>query len=322
MGSGTSASCTFASLQSAIATGGLVKFNCGPQTVVIAFTATIGITKNVTIDGGSRVAFDGLNARRLFTINNNPVDSRKPNTNTYATFKNVIFVNGKVTSSTSGTDGGGGAIYRFGGELNIDNCVFHNCNGLSTGPDQAGGAIYSFGGTITRLAGTIVTGSSCSAGGALGSLGTDIIYYNSILSGNNAVSGNGGAVYFDGAKVALDICGLTMRKNIIKSQGTVYRTAYNNTEDVVTITKSWIDSNTAGAQSGFYFQDLKLVMKETTISNGGGPGHQFYKLGNYGLDIDYVTWCVVSCDCRFAGCECARVCALCTSRCLLSLQVQ
>nr|BAJ95729.1 predicted protein [Hordeum vulgare subsp. vulgare] len=290
VGTGTSASCTFASLQSAIAAGGLVNFNCGPQVVVIAFTATIAIIKNVTIDGGSRVAFDGLNARRLFTVNNNPADSRAAYTNTYATFKNLIFVNGKVTSSTSGTDGGGGAIYRSGAELNIDNCVFHNCNGMSTGPDQAGGAIYSFGGTITRLAGTIVTGSSCSAGGALGSLGSNIIYYNSILSGNTAATGGGGAVYFDGAKVSLDICGVTMRKNAIGTQGTMYRTAYNNPEDVVTITKSWIDSNTAGSQSGFYFQDLKLVMKETTISNGGGPGHQFFQMGNYGLDIDYVTW--------------------------------
>ena len=60
--------------------------------------------------------------------------------------------------------------------------------------------------------------------------------------------------------------------------------------DTVVLQKSWIDSNTGGSHSGWYMQDLKLTMKEVTISNGIGPAHQFFRLGNYGLDLDYVTW--------------------------------
>lgn len=227
VGTGTAASCTFAALQAAIGAGVSITFNCGPGVVTIAFTATIAITRNISIDGGSRIVFSGNNARRLFTINNTPVDSRYATT--VATFKNLIFINGKVNAgdSSSGTDGGGGAIYRFGAELNIDNCVFHNCHGLPTGPDQAGGAIYSFGGSRTVVSQAIVTGSSCSAGGALGSLGTNIVYYNSILSGNTATSGSGGAGYFDGAQVSWDMCGLTMRKNAQNAHGVIFRVAYN-----------------------------------------------------------------------------------------------
>ncbi len=52
VGDGTPASCTFAALQSAVTTGGYVKFSCGPQPVTIAFTATINLVNDVTVDGG------------------------------------------------------------------------------------------------------------------------------------------------------------------------------------------------------------------------------------------------------------------------------
>ncbi len=128
-------------------------------------------------------------------------------------FKNLAFVNGMSTgsSTTGATDGGGAAIIRTGGVLQIDSCVFSNCHGIASGQDQAGGAVYSIGGAGTVVNGALVTGCSCSNGGGLASIGSNAPYYNSAVSGNTASGtggnpgngGNGGALCFDGAATRL-----------------------------------------------------------------------------------------------------------------------
>jgi len=58
VGSGTSASCTGDAVVAAVAKGGVITFNCGPDPVTITLTATAKIVNNtgpkIVIDGGGK----------------------------------------------------------------------------------------------------------------------------------------------------------------------------------------------------------------------------------------------------------------------------
>ncbi len=71
VGNGTAASCTEAAFDSALATasagGGVITFNCGPNTVTIPFTdAKTVVLGNVTINGGGRIVLEAGNNKRHF----------------------------------------------------------------------------------------------------------------------------------------------------------------------------------------------------------------------------------------------------------------
>src|ERR1019366_4010369 len=74
VGNGTSGSCTEAALDSAVALGGIVKFNCPAPTTII-LTSTINVSKSTFatstwIDGtGQTVTISGNNAVEVFIVN-------------------------------------------------------------------------------------------------------------------------------------------------------------------------------------------------------------------------------------------------------------
>ncbi len=69
VGDGTPGSCTNSSLESAMAGGGLVTFNCGPTTVTIAITTKIVEGGETTIvDGGGRIILDANGAMQHLLI--------------------------------------------------------------------------------------------------------------------------------------------------------------------------------------------------------------------------------------------------------------
>ena len=72
VGTGTPASCTGAAVVAAVAQGGIITFDCGPDPVAIAMTATAKVFNDqpdVVLDGGGLVTLDGLNARRILYQN-------------------------------------------------------------------------------------------------------------------------------------------------------------------------------------------------------------------------------------------------------------
>src|SRR5437867_3207259 len=72
VGNGTPGSCTDAAFGTALASGGNVTFNCGPDPVTIVVTEKT-ITTDTTIDGGGKVTLSGNSANRVFCINNSYV---------------------------------------------------------------------------------------------------------------------------------------------------------------------------------------------------------------------------------------------------------
>src|ERR1051325_3020822 len=66
VGTGSAGSCTDGALNSALATGGLVTFNCGaaPLTIIVGSTKVISI--NTQIDGGGLITLSGNNLFRVF----------------------------------------------------------------------------------------------------------------------------------------------------------------------------------------------------------------------------------------------------------------
>jgi hypothetical protein len=68
VGNGTPGSCTDAGLNTALAGGGSVTFNCGPAPHTILITSQKSINLNTTIDGGGKITLDGQDAHRLFDV--------------------------------------------------------------------------------------------------------------------------------------------------------------------------------------------------------------------------------------------------------------
>jgi len=68
VGTGTVDSCTDAALDAALANGGVVTFDCGPQPVTIILTSTKTIADTTTVDGGGRITLDGNHAVQVFLV--------------------------------------------------------------------------------------------------------------------------------------------------------------------------------------------------------------------------------------------------------------
>src|SRR5207302_10278678 len=66
VGTGTPGSCTEAALDTALAGGGVVTFNCGTAAVVIEVSKEKAIAQNTTIDGNGLVTLSGRNLTRIF----------------------------------------------------------------------------------------------------------------------------------------------------------------------------------------------------------------------------------------------------------------
>jgi hypothetical protein len=164
----------------------------------------------VTLDGGGQV--------RQLLLNTGNFDATTPT----LTLQNVTLANGHGTDNAdTGAPTGGGAIYRYGGTLNVINSQFINNVGPASGQDSAGGAIYSVGVGTTTVVGSTFKGNQSSDGGALGNLGASVDLVNDTIQGNQATGsggnpgngGNGGGVYMDGANISIKMCGTHVDSN-------------------------------------------------------------------------------------------------------------
>src|SRR5262245_48162191 len=69
IGTGSAASCTSAAVVAAVAAGGIIRFNCGPEPVTIAMQATAKVVNahgpTIVLDGGGLVTLSGGGRRRI-----------------------------------------------------------------------------------------------------------------------------------------------------------------------------------------------------------------------------------------------------------------
>jgi hypothetical protein len=242
IGSGTPASCTGEAVVQAVALGGKIRFNCGPNPVTITLPRTAKVFNNrpdVTLDGGGLVTLSGGDSVRILYQNTCDPEqvwttSRCDNQETpRLTVQNIGFTQGNSTGQLT-DGGGGGAIFVRGGQFKIVNSQFTRNRCETTGPDIGGGAVralsiyqnrpvYVVGSTFGGAAGQ---GNRCSNGGALSGIGVSYSVYNSVLSHNAALGnganpaqagtpggGSGGAIYNDGNFFTLSVYGSTVSDN-------------------------------------------------------------------------------------------------------------
>lgn len=274
VGTGTPESCTGQAVVNAVALGGKIRFNCGPNPVTINMSSTAKVFNNrpdVTLDGQGLITLNGGGAVRI--LYQNTCDPAQvwttPNCDNQETprltVQNLRFVNGNSTGQTT-DGGGGGAIFVRGGQFKIINSVFTNNRCESTGPDIGGGAVRVLSIYQNRpvyvvqstFGGGSGLGNACSNGGALSSIGVSYSIFNSLFTHNAALGnganpqrpgtpggGSGGAIYNDGNAFTLSIYGSRVTDNTASEGGSAVFYVSNNRTGLMTLSDSVFARNSA-----------------------------------------------------------------------------
>ena len=276
VGTGTAASCTGEAFAAAVALGGVITFDCGPDPVTIKVTRTAKIFNDtgpkIVIDGAGKVVLDGDGKRILYM---NTCDEAQHYTTSHCqnqdhpqlTIQNLTFVSGDA----SGLDpDGGGAVFVRGGRLKIVNSRFFNNRCDAAGPDVGGASVrtlsqYQPAGAAEPLpvfvvnstfGGTAELGNKCSNGGGLSSIGVSHTVINSLFSFNTAIGhganpaksgteggGSGAAIYNDGNEFTLKLCGTEMTDNSANEGGGAIFFVSNNRKGHLIIDHSVLRRN-------------------------------------------------------------------------------
>ncbi|MCS6901557.1 MAG: hypothetical protein RMJ98_18095, partial [Myxococcales bacterium] len=277
VGNGTKESCTGKAVVDAVAKGGIITFNCGPDPVTITLTETAKIFNDkgpkVVLDGGGKVTLSGGGKVRI--LYQNTCDPQQVWTTPHCqnqdhpqlTVQNLTFLDGNSTGETA-EGGGGGAIFVRGGRLKILNSRFLRSVCEPTGPDLGGAAVRvlsQFQGkpvyvVNSTFGGAPGMGGSCSNGGGISSIDVSWTILNSLFSYNSAVGnggnpaqpgtpggGSGGAIYNDGNTMTLRLCGTRIEHNQVNAHGSAIFFVSNDKTGNIVIERSVIKGNKGGS---------------------------------------------------------------------------
>jgi hypothetical protein len=278
IGDGTPASCTSDAVVAAVAAGGVITFDCGPDPVTITMTATAKIRNaagpRIVIDGGGLVTLSGGGKHRILYMNT--CDREQGWTTPHCdnqdhpqlTVQNITFVDGNATGDgAGGGPDGGGAIFVRGGRFKVYNAMFLRNRCDRTGPDVGGAAIRVFDQFEDRpvyvvnstFGGAPGQGGECSNGGALSSIGVSWEVLNSVFSYNSAVGvganparagtpggGSGGAIYADGNRFTIRVAGSVIEHNDAVEGGGAIFFVSNDRTGTLAIEDSVLRDNRSG----------------------------------------------------------------------------
>ncbi|XXT82311.1 hypothetical protein WME79_18685 [Sorangium sp. So ce726] len=298
IGDGTPESCTSEAVVSAVAAGGIITFNCGPEPITITLEETAKIFNDtgpeIVIDGGGLVTLSGGGQRRILYMNT--CDEAQvwttPNCDNQdhprLTVQNLTFLGG---NSTNDDDEGGGAIFAQGGRLKVVNSRFFNNVCDPTGPDLGGAGIRAFmqynGLPLyvvnSTFGGAEGYGNECANGGGISSIGVSWTVINSLFSHNRALGdggnpaedgtpggGSGGAIYNDGNTMTLTLCGTRIERNEVNAYGSAIFFVSNDHTGNIVIDRSVITNNIGGSWYPTYPQisnhdDTPIMVTASTI---------------------------------------------------------
>ncbi|MEZ5246859.1 MAG: S-layer homology domain-containing protein [Acidimicrobiales bacterium] len=302
IGNGSPASCTSAAVVAAVARGGVITFDCGPDPITIEMLATATVFNDtgpeIVIDGGGLVTLSGRGERRILYMNT--CDQAQVWTTPHCqnqdhprlTVQNLTFVDGDATGQGIDLGGGGGAIWVRGGRFKIVNSRFFSNTCASTGPDVAGGAVRVFSQydtlpvyiTNSTFGGAEAQANDCSNGGAIGSIGVSMTFINSLLTHNSATGwganpqrpgtpggGNGGAIANDGNTYTLTLIDTVIEDNVANEGGGGVFYVSNNRTGHLVITDSTLARNdslgfeTAGYPGVFYLGSGPPIVSGSTL---------------------------------------------------------
>ncbi|HET7539299.1 MAG TPA: hypothetical protein VFK05_05485 [Polyangiaceae bacterium] len=295
IGDGSKQSCTAEKVVAAVAQGGVITFDCGPDPITIMMSATAKVFNdkpNVVLDGGGRVTLSGMGQRRILYMNT--CDKAQVWTSAHCdnqdsphlSVQNLTFVDGNAKSEAN--EPAGGAIFASGGRLKVLNSRFFNNVCADNGPDVGGGAVRAFqqynGLPVyvvnSTFGGAEGLGNVGSNGGALSSIGVSWTIINSVLSYNRAIGnggnpaqsgtpggGSGGAIYNDGNTMTLTILGSLIEHNEVKAYGSAVFFVSNDHSGNIVIEDSTITNNVGGSWYPTYPQISNHDDTPITVEN-------------------------------------------------------
>jgi hypothetical protein len=296
VGTGTADSCTPDSFIAAVAAGGIITFNCGPDVKTITLTKPAKVFNDkgpkIVIDGGGKVILSGGGTTRILYMNT--CDSAQVWTTSHCdnqefpqlTVQNLTFANANSKNETKYD--GGGAIYASGGRLKVINSRFMNNVCADSGPDVGGAGIRAFQQynnlpvyvVNSTFGGADGMGNTCSNGGGISSIGVSWTILNSLFSYNHAIGnggnpattgtpggGSGGAIYNDGDTMKLSLCGTRIEYNDVKAFGSAIFFVSNDNTGSIVIDSSVITNNIGGSWYPTYPQISNQPAKAITVTN-------------------------------------------------------
>ncbi len=300
IGDGTPQSCTGQIFIDAVAKGGKIVFDCGPDPITITLNQPAKVFNNtnpdIVIDGGGLITLSGNNQTRILYMNTcDPdqvwtTDHCQNQDHPRLTVQNITFANGNSTNETQYD--GGGAIWVRGGRFKVVNCRFFNNTCASNGPDVGGGAIRVFSQhnnqpvfvVNSTFGGKENHGNSGSNGGGISSIGVSWTIINSLFSHNSALGnggnpaqsgtpggGSGGAIYNDGNTMTLTLLGSYIESNKVNDFGAAIFFVTNDRSGNVIINESTIQNNTGGSWYPAYpgisaHSDTNISVNNSTIA--------------------------------------------------------
>lgn len=275
VGTGTPESCTSKAVVDAVAKGGVITFDCGPDPVKITLEETAKVFNDkgpkIVIDGGNKVTLSGGGKVRILyqnTCDQNQVwttDHCQDQDSPALTVQNLTFVDGNAKGLTD--PDGGGAIFVRGGRFKVLHSRFFNNACDDTGPDTGGAAIRAFDQyqdqpvfvVDSTFGGKDGFGNTGSNGGGLSSIGVSYTVLNSLFSHNHAIGnganpakpgtpggGSGGAIYCDGNTFTLTLCGVRMTDNTANEGGGAIFFVSNDLTGTLIIKDSFLSNNPSG----------------------------------------------------------------------------
>jgi hypothetical protein len=301
IGRGTPASCTSAAVVRAVAKGGVITFNCGPEPVIITMTATAKVrntSHRVVLDGRGLITLNGGGKHQILYMDT--CDPKQVITTDdcfnqqwpQLIVQNMTFENGysavRQTPNTNFGGGGGGAIYSEGGQLKVVNSRFIDNRCYRFGPDLGGAAIRALAQFRNRpvyITSDTFQGGRCSNGGALSSIDVNWKVLNSLMTGNRAIGwganpaapgtpggGSGGAIYTDGDNYNVVIAGTIIRNDNAREGGGAVFFVVDNNNGTLTIQNSTLHHNpsgeffTAGFPGIFFHSSGRPIVIASTIN--------------------------------------------------------
>jgi hypothetical protein len=276
VGAGTAESCTADAFIEAVAEGGVITFDCGPDPVTITLDRPARVFNDtgprIVIDGGGLVTLSGGGRSRILYMNT--CDAAQRHTTSHCqnqdhpqlTVQNLTFVD--ADSRSEGEFDGGGAIWVRGGRFKVVNSRFFNNVCADEGPDVGGAAIRVFSQyeglpvhvVNSTFGGAEGYGNRGANGGGISSIGVSWTIVNSLFTHNRAIGrggnppiegmpggGSGGAIYNDGNRMTLSLCGTRITHNEVVQHGSAIFFVSNDKSGDIRIDRSIITDNIGGS---------------------------------------------------------------------------
>ncbi|QQQ78385.1 hypothetical protein IOD16_07965 [Saccharothrix sp. 6-C] len=293
IGDGTPAGCTSQAVVAAVAAGGVITFECGPEPVTITMTVTAQVRNDavpeVVLDGGGLVTLSGAGQRRI--LYQNTCDEALGITTSHCQdqdhprliIQNLTLADGNAAGAAEG----GGAVFVRGGRVKVVNSTFLRNRCGATGPDLGGAGLRVLSQSAGRpvfVVGSTFEGGTCANGGALSSIGVSWVVLNSLLRNNSATGdganparpgtpggGSGGAVYADGNAFTVRIAGSVLEDNKANEGGGAVFFVSNDRSGTLAVESSTLRRNpsagfeTPGYRGIFFLGAAEPVVTGSTI---------------------------------------------------------